>query len=115
MGFRINMRRLFASVSMVVVPTFYGTGLNNRLLEAISACMPVVTTPQALATLQGSQPDHHALTASRPTEFADQVVDVLQQESLRKRLSRGARELALMQPTWQDTLGLLERALRDIA
>jgi glycosyltransferase involved in cell wall biosynthesis len=110
-GFITDFDPLFANVSVVVVPTFYTTGVNNRLLEALAAATPVVTTPQALATVRGSRTGVHALTAASPGSFSQHVVNLLENPGLRRQLSDSARAIALQQPTWNESLTRIQRAV----
>lgn len=109
-----DLAAVYGSVSAAVVPMFRGTGLVNRALDAMTAGVPLVTTEEVLATVRGALPGEHALTADDPEAFADAVVRILEDPELARDLGRNGRALALEQPTWDETVERVERALEHV-
>ena len=108
------MPALYSSVAVSVVPVFHSTGLNNRVLDSLTAGIPIVATPHALGTIDGLTPGLHALAAATSSEFIDTLSNLLQDRALRMKLAREARNFGLQQPTWQQGAAILAAALMDL-
>jgi hypothetical protein len=102
-GFVDDLLPLYSSARIAVLPMSFCTGLINRLLDALTAGLPLVATPQPLQTVEGLVPGVHALSASSPDEFAEAVVRLLSDSELWDKLRRASRQLALEQPTWEES------------
>jgi len=76
-----------------------GSGIQNKVLEAMSAGCAVVTTPTGL---QGIEAEHgvHCLIAERATEMADHVAFLLSNPDERRRLAANARDLMVRTHSW---------------
>lgn len=109
-----DLPALYARVSVAVVPMFRSTGLVNRALDALTAGVPLVTTPKVLATIRGAEPGEHALTAETPEEFARAVASPAEDPELARRIARAGRKLALEQPTWEETVSSIETTLEQV-
>ncbi len=68
-----------------VVPLLYGAGIQNKILEAMAAGTPVVTTRRALSALQ-VQPGRDLLASDNPDEFAQDVLRVIEDQNLQARM-----------------------------
>ncbi len=103
LGFVDDLKKVFNEVRMAVIPIFHGTGLINRLLDAIIAGVPCVATSTTIRTLDGLQANHDVLAADNANDFAKQVVRLYNDEDLRKELSDHARQYAVQRPNWEAT------------
>jgi sugar transferase (PEP-CTERM/EpsH1 system associated) len=71
-GWVDDMRDCYAKARVFAAPMFIGTGLQNKLLEAMAMKLPCVTTPlanNALKAVAGKE----VLIASTPREFAEAI------------------------------------------
>lgn len=75
--------------SAVVVPILSGSGISMKLLDAMRAGVPIVSTPAGARGLQ-VRDGADILLATRPEDFADAAVRLLEDEALRRRLVEGA-------------------------
>ena len=84
---------------VMVVPMRMGGGVRFKVLEAMAAGVPVVSTPLGL---QGVAADHerHVLVARTAEEFASATVRVLRDRELAKRLAAAARRLVVDGYDW---------------
>lgn len=115
LGFAGDLAEVFDQVRMAIVPIFHGTGLINRILDALIAAVPVVSTPAALATIDGLVPEIDALAASDGPGFADQVVRLFHDRNLRISLSEKGRQNAKQRPDWEDTTKAIVSLMEKIA
>ncbi len=77
-----------------------GSGIQNKILEAMSAGCVVVTTPSGL---QGIDAVHrvHCLVANSQVEMVDLAAEALSNHELRSELSKNARILMEETHSWQ--------------
>jgi glycosyltransferase involved in cell wall biosynthesis len=92
--------------ALMVVPVRAGGGMRVRILEAFSYAMPVVTTTIGLEGIQGT-PEKDVLVADTTTEFANRVVELLEDPALQQKLSVNGRQLAETKYDWQVVLSAM--------
>jgi glycosyltransferase involved in cell wall biosynthesis len=101
----------YGSASVVLVPLRTGSGLKVKIVEAICAGVPVVTTAVGAQGLGALSPRPFVL-ADGPSEFSDGLVQVLTDGALRADLAAAARTAA---PRFSPDAAFadLDQALRD--
>jgi glycosyltransferase involved in cell wall biosynthesis len=97
-----------------VCPMVSGTGIKNKLLEAMAAGVPSVATTLACQGLDGLG-DEQVLIADGAEKFASCVAAILKDEALARRLSAGAREHVMRFHTWDGMTESFEQLYRTIA
>ncbi|TPG63703.1 glycosyltransferase [Hymenobacter nivis] len=75
-GWLPDIRSAYAQARVFVAPMRVGTGLQNKLLEAMAMHLPCVTTPLANNALRGT-PGQHLLVAADAAGLADAVGQLL--------------------------------------
>jgi len=100
-----------AAAATIVVPLRVGGGTRLKILEALAAARPVVTTTIGA---EGLPVEHgrHLLVADAPDEFARAVLAVLADAGLASRLGEDGRRLAREQFDWSH---IAERVGHEIA
>jgi glycosyltransferase involved in cell wall biosynthesis len=89
LGFVADLAPLYESSAAMVAPSFDGTGVRLKLLEAFRCGIPVVTTPDGAYGL-AIEPGREAFVESDPSAFADRVVEVATSAQVRARLRDAA-------------------------
>ena len=84
-----DVRPYLHRASCIVIPLRFGGGLRIRILEAMSAGIPVVCTSVAIAGMQ-FEPRTDYLLADEPEEMAEAVERVLRDEALARALAGSA-------------------------
>lgn len=74
-GWVEDIRMSYISAKIFVAPMFIGTGLQNKLLEALALGLPCVTTPLAHKALDC--PEGLVEVAETPDEFAQKILEAL--------------------------------------
>jgi glycosyltransferase involved in cell wall biosynthesis len=87
------------SLTCMVVPLRSGAGMRLKILEAMAAGCPVISTSvgaEGIHTAHGV----HILFADTPTDFGNEVLKVLQSEAIRNLLRKNAQILMETQYSW---------------
>lgn len=98
-----------ARATVAVAPMQAGSGIQNKVLEAMACGAPVVATPYALAGIEANDSEH-LLVAQDAETFAGQVVRIMRDGACARRLARNARRLVGDQYTWDRSVAMLEQA-----
>ncbi len=91
-GFVEDLRAAYAQSRVYIAPIFTGGGIRTKILEAMTAGVPVVCSTFAPLGL-GTRAGQHLLTSDTPEGFAAHVVGLLQDDHLCHTLRRQARLL----------------------
>ena len=108
-----NIPDAMKDATIGIVPVISGTGVRLKLLEMLSLGVPVVSTSLgALGT--GCVHEEHALIADDADSFADAVIALLQDASLRAKLTQAGQKL-IQKHSWESfypqILGAFEKAV----
>jgi polysaccharide biosynthesis protein PslH len=98
-GYVDDIRPVIASAAACVVPLRQGGGTRLKILEAMALGTPVVSTSKGAEGLDVT-PGHDILIADEPAEFADRVIHLVRDATLRDRLIRNARHLVETRYDW---------------
>lgn len=94
-----NIWPYVASANVFVFPMFEGSGLQNKILEAMFAGVPVVTTSIAAAGL-GATSGEQLLVADSDEEIAAHAIKLLCDRACADRLTEEARAFVLREFSW---------------
>jgi polysaccharide biosynthesis protein PslH len=84
-GFLEDLEPLYARSVAMIAPVRGGTGVRIKVLEALGAGLPVVTTGDGVSGLPLTD-DREVLIANEPDAFTERVERVARDETLRTRL-----------------------------
>ena len=104
-----DIRTAYASARMFVAPMRIGSGMQNKLLEAMSMGLPCVTTSLA-ATPLGAIAGEHLLVGDSADEIADLIVK-LSIEELHDSIADGGHRFVLEHYSWPAAVAPLEKNL----
>jgi len=99
--------------AVFVHPHHGGSGIQNKVLEAMASGCPVVTTQSGL---QGIDAEHgvHALIGTTPEELALHVITVLRDVGLRTTLARNARQLMEDTHSWSHVFEQMDSVIASV-
>ena len=90
-----------------------GSGLQNKLLEAMSMQVPCVTTSLANAAL-GATPHEQLLLGDTPAQLAECIIQMLRSEELRNRIAAKGYQYVHEHFSWPATVQPLENIFNAI-
>lgn len=102
-GYVDDVRPYVQNATLFIVPLRMGSGTRLKILEAFAMKKPVISTTigaEGLNLINGE----HALIADKPEEFAEQVIRLLKDISLQKKLVTNSYELVKTIYDW-DIIG----------
>lgn len=107
-----DIRPWIARGAVFVCPIIDGGGTKLKLLDAMAMGKAIVSTGVACEGLSVTNGEN-ILVADTPQDFADKVLNVLENEELRKRLAANGRAMVERTYSW-DAVGLhLEQAIQQ--
>jgi sugar transferase (PEP-CTERM/EpsH1 system associated) len=111
-----DVRPYLQRSALMVAPLNIARGTQNKILEAMAAGVPVVTSGVAAGGVDALAGEHF-LVASTAEEYAAAVLRVLIDPSERRRLSAAGRGRMLTHHAWANSMvrldGIIERCLRQ--
>jgi polysaccharide biosynthesis protein PslH len=99
-GFVPDLNEHLNRAALFAAPLRFSAGVQNKVLEAMAAGRPVVTTSPVSAGL-GTVPRQDLLVGDDPGAFAAQVVRLLKDEQLREKLGRAGRAFVANNYSWE--------------
>ncbi|MBN1290183.1 MAG: glycosyltransferase [Actinobacteria bacterium] len=96
-----------------VCPVRMGGGFRGKVLEAMAAGVPVVSTGLGAEGLPAIDGDN-ILLADTPSEISRKVVLLLEDDNLRKTIASNARELMVSKFSWKSGVDILEQVLEEV-
>ena len=107
-GWVDDMRDCYTKAKVFVAPMMIGTGLQNKLLEAMAMKIPCVTSSLANNALQ-AQSDKEILIGSKANEYAQHILELLNDPKRADALAEAGFQLVKSQFSWEGaTRPLLE-------
>ena len=112
-GFVKDIRSYILESSVFVAPLLSGSGLQNKLLEAMACGLPSITTSLANKAL-GAKNEEQILIADTAQAFAEKIEYILKNELVARRIGNEGRTFIKQYFDWSETTALLENAFEKI-
>lgn len=112
-GFADNLQDIFDKVRLAVLPVFHGTGLINRMQDALVAGVPMIATPHAIATFEGIRENEEIISARTSNEFAEKVIWLYNNREKRILIGNAGKQFARSFCTWEATTQKIENILKQ--
>lgn len=112
-GFVEDIRESYASAKILAAPMQTGSGLQNKLLEAMSMRIPCVTTTIANNSLHAAA-GKEVLIGDTAEAFAEQVLLLLQDEQKRNDLAQQGFDFVHENFSWEKAGEKLESVLKSV-
>lgn len=99
-GFVADLNEYLNRAAVFLAPLRFAAGVQNKILEAMAAGRPVVTTGVINAGL-GATPGRDLLVADSGPAVAAEAVRLLQDDGLREQIGRAGRQFVQSRYSWQ--------------
>jgi len=107
-----DLRTAVCSGTIYICPVRHGSGLKNKVLEAMAMRLPIVAHPSALVGIDCA-PGIHLLAADTPQRFASDIIGLLRDPQRATELANAGRQLVERQYGWDLRAREFERVYKD--
>lgn len=98
-GWTDDIVRIYNEGKILVAPLFTGGGMQNKILEALSCGLPVVTTEQVENAFEDL--DDIIFTAKNPKQFTSQILRLLDNPTMYKEIRNKGIDRIKQNYTWE--------------
>ncbi len=112
-GWLDDIREAYAQSRVFIAPMRIGTGLQNKLLEAMSMRLPAITSPLANASL-GAKPDKEILVGDNAEEMAQHIITLLTDKEKAERLAQAGFDFTNRVYDWGKATAILEHEMQKV-
>lgn len=109
-----DLRPWLARASVVICPMVSGSGIKNKVLEALAMARPVVATTLGIEALE-VRDGRELRVADSPAAFAGAVAELLRDRAARRRLGAAGRALVERRYTWEACAMSYDAVYADLA
>jgi len=113
-GWVSDMRECYAAARIFIAPMQLGTGLQNKLLEAMAMQVPCITSPLANLALQAKE-NEEILIANTPEEYADHILMLLNNPARSKEIAMNGYNYVLRNYSWERETAKIEELIQHPA
>lgn len=109
-GWVDDISEYYAMSKIFIAPMQLGTGLQNKLLEAMAMKLPCITSGLANNAL-GAEHNKNILIGDTPVHYAQHVVDLLENKELYSQISNNGHQFVKQNYTWEGTTAILNELI----
>ena len=111
-GYVKDVRLYLARASVAILP-IHGFGIKTRLLELMAMGKPVVVSSAGIHGIDVT-PEKDIIVADDPEEFAERVIELLNDEKLREKIGTNTRKLMEEKYSWEKMADMLNEISEDV-
>jgi polysaccharide biosynthesis protein PslH len=109
-GWVENIRDCYAKSKIFVAPMQIGTGLQNKLLEAMAMKLPCISSGLANKSLHASE-DNEILIGYSPEDYAMKIIKILDDHETYERISEGGYRFVHRNYNWEAQVSTLHNLI----
>jgi sugar transferase (PEP-CTERM/EpsH1 system associated) len=110
-GYVEDIRSYVYRSAVYICPIRFGTGIKNKILEAMAMGIPVVATSKSIDGIEVT-PGENILVADDPVEFGEKTLRLLKDKELRVKIAKDARKLVEKKYSWERAVEEFEEVYR---
>ena len=107
-GYVDDLRKWYTKAAVAIAPMRFVAGMQNKILEAMSMSLPVVTTSIGNEGINANNGEE-IFVENEPDHFAKRVVQLLKDGNLRKEIGNRARSFVIERYSWESVLNRAEK------
>jgi len=111
-GWVDDIREAYLSGSVFVAPLELGSGLQNKLLEAMSLGLPCITSHLANGALNAAE-NKEILLANSPKEYTDHIISLLSDQKKYNTISTAGQKYVISNYNWNAAGDQLNTILKN--
>jgi glycosyltransferase involved in cell wall biosynthesis len=108
-----DLAKYYSSARVFLHPHDGASGIQNKLLEAMSAGCAVVTTPTGNQGIYAKHKEH-AMIAHNDDELVNDTIELLQNEKLAENISINARKWMIETHTWDVVFEQIDDVIKEL-
>lgn len=108
-----DIRAYVQNCQLTVAPLEIARGTQNKILESMAQEVPVVCSAQAAGGVDAVAGEH-LLVATRPEEYAQQILKLLDDPAYRQRMATASRERVLSNHDWRQSMLRLDKLIDTV-
>lgn len=112
-GFVPDLNAYLNEAAVFVAPLRFAAGVQNKVLEAMAAGTPVVTSSLVNKGLSAAE-ERDLLVADTPAGFARQIIRLLRDPALQAELSQSGRAFVCRQYSWDHVLARMQTVAQQL-
>ncbi|MBN2639377.1 MAG: glycosyltransferase [Bacteroidales bacterium] len=112
-GWMPDIRTAYNSSKIFIAPMRLGTGLQNKILEAMTMELPVISTPIVNKTLNATD-RKDLLIGKNASDLAEKILLLFENIELQKELTTNAKRFVQKNYRWEDCTSELEKLIRNL-
>jgi len=110
-GWMADIRDSYASSRIFIAPMRIGTGLQNKLLEAMAMEMPCITSDLANQAL-GARQNEEILIGSNAGDYAAHVIKLLSDQNYAELMAQNGHAFVKKVFSWENSVAELEKLFK---
>ncbi|MCL2290338.1 MAG: glycosyltransferase [Bacteroidetes bacterium] len=112
-GWVDEMAEYYAQSKIFIAPMQLGTGLQNKLLEAMAMKLPCVTSPLAGKPIEGAQNHHSLLICNTVDEYVETVSKLLNDTDFYHTIAENGYQFVKANYDWEEVGKKLEEVMNE--
>jgi glycosyltransferase involved in cell wall biosynthesis len=108
-----DIRDYYARSKVFVAPMQIGTGLQNKILEAMSMSLPCIVSSLAQGGIQAEN-NKNIFVADDPVKISELIILLLSNEKLRNSVGENAREFIVNNYDWEKIIDNFDKYLSSL-
>jgi sugar transferase (PEP-CTERM/EpsH1 system associated) len=110
-GWMDDIRDGYARAKVFIAPMQIGTGLQNKLLEAMAMKIPSITSPLANSALNAKD-GREILVGQTPQDYAKLIIKLLDNPGFSNKIAEAGYQFVLNNFNWESATAVLEAVMK---
>jgi glycosyltransferase involved in cell wall biosynthesis len=109
-----DMREYLRKALVYVCPMRFGSGIKNKLLEAMAYGVPIVASGMAVKGSLDVVNGKDVFMSDKPFDFAEKVIALLNDKNMRLKFSENARTVIVEKYSWENVIKQYIKCYEDV-